>query len=69
MRAIFKKQFEKLLSSSDKEAPYECCLVESGKAWRVRAGNWVFEAATLEEAQKKALEIFPKAQFSLKPSK
>lgn len=41
----------------------KCHRGPNGHGWRVWTKFWVFEGLTLEAAQAKALEIFPKAVF------
>lgn len=41
----------------------KCHRGPNGHGWRVWTKFWVFEDVTLEAAQSKALEIFPKAVF------
>jgi hypothetical protein len=41
----------------------KCHRQPLGVGWRVWTKRWVFEDVTLEGAQRKALEVFPKALF------
>lgn len=40
-----------------------CTPSKDKKSWKVNAGTWKFEAHSLEDVQKRALEIFPRARF------